>query len=193
MLLRRFTRGSAFLVGLGLAAVGAVALPVGAFLGWLMVGALAGAAVWSSGQLTVDTGPEDRRAARRRSALVAAGTVWACLVGAGLIVLLGPAVVPVLAIAAILLGLWLLRRRRRTAMPAGAPDTWSTDELLLQWRRSCIELERATDWRVTEQLVLARCGYLDELERRDGGAFARWIVAGAQASSDPDRYLGSGS
>jgi hypothetical protein len=69
----------------------------------------------------------------------------------------------------------------------------STVELWAAWKRSYFELMRAVDGPDRERLVRQRHEYLDEIERRDGKGFARWLANGAPAGSDPRRYLTTGS
>jgi hypothetical protein len=77
--------------------------------------------------------------------------------------------------------------------PKPALSDLSTVDLCAAWRRSYFELLRAVDAPVRERLVRQRQEYLDELERRDGAGFARWLANGARASSDPGHYLTTGS
>ncbi|WP_214367594.1 hypothetical protein [Pseudonocardia sp. H11422] len=68
----------------------------------------------------------------------------------------------------------------------------STEMLCWEWRRSYIEVCRATDPVHFSRIVLLRAAYLDELERRDPEGFRRWLGSGARAAGDPARFLAGG-
>ena len=63
-------------------------------------------------------------------------------------------------------------------------------QLCRTWRSSYLRLHRATSCPAVAELVLLRQRLLNELERRDRAGFGRWLSTGAQAASDPGRYVG---
>jgi hypothetical protein len=73
---------------------------------------------------------------------------------------------------------------------ADSPVRALTDaELCQAWRSSFMTVQRARDASELAALALARCAYLDELQRRDPVGFERWILNGARAGSNPARYV----
>ena len=72
-----------------------------------------------------------------------------------------------------------------------APDMLTTEELCVAWRASYPALQRAQTAADRIGLVQVRAGYLDALQQRDPGSFARWLDSGARAAGDPGRYLAS--
>ena len=83
------------------------------------------------------------------------------------------------------------RRSRRAAPHTGGrvPAEMTLDELCRAWQASYPELRRCGDPRKRAEFVEARQQFLDELERRDPAAFARWLRSGARAGSDPSEFL----
>ncbi|MHA6795503.1 hypothetical protein ACVGVM_18595 [Pseudonocardia bannensis] len=77
----------------------------------------------------------------------------------------------------------------RTSCPV---PTLSTEMLCWEWRRSYVEVCRATDPAHLSRLVLLRAAYLDELERRDPEGFRKWLDSGARAAGDPARFVAGG-
>jgi hypothetical protein len=65
----------------------------------------------------------------------------------------------------------------------------TTAELCRVWQRSYLRVQRSTWPGEREHLAQLRRACLDELERRDPRAFARWL-AGARAAGDPGRFFG---
>lgn len=141
----------------------------------------------------------------------------ACLGIVGLVHLLGPGAVPPLVLLAAVSPQVIamaapygrVARSRITGSAATAPTaaslarvglrvpdavrtvdpSWTDAELCQAWRLSFLALERCDDLDRVTQLVEARQGYLDELERRHPVGFARWLYVGARPASDPSRYL----
>ena len=129
----------------------------------------------------------------------------------GLGTLLGPAsgivILTLLLLAAPLAWPWLRRRYgqpparetpaagRSEVVPAAeqppppTPETLSTPELCLAWRRSYLALLDVTSSPARCRIVCQRQCLLDELERRDPDGFTRWLDTGARAGSDPGRHL----
>ena len=198
--------------GLVLGAIAVVAGPAAA-VGWVAAGVFVGAiATWLRGRGTRDgavagtSGPGRRTGLRAGAATCAGG-----LVITGLGTLLGPAsgivILTLLLLAAPLAWPWLRRRYgqpparetpaagRSEVVPAAeqppppTPETLSTPELCLAWRRSYLALLDVTSSPARCRIVRQRQCLLDELERRDPDGFTRWLDTGARAGSDPGRYL----
>jgi hypothetical protein len=148
-------------------------------------------------------------AAARRAGLAAfAAFVAVWLVVTGTAVLFGSTAWVVILVIGLAVGLAAAPRwvARRTWDPAGIgvavaeptvaaarppvrPETLSTPELCLAWRRSYLALLDTPPGPARDELVRVRGSLLDELERRDHAGFTRWLEAGARAGSDPTRYL----
>lgn len=81
---------------------------------------------------------------------------------------------------------------RLVSRPPGPPLTvlpsLSTWQLCWAWRRSYVHLGSRVSAEGRAQLAELRRGLLDELQRRDPAAFARWFPT-ARAASDPARYF----
>jgi hypothetical protein len=74
------------------------------------------------------------------------------------------------------------------ALPS-APEALATPQLCLAWQESYLALLTLPPGPARSQIVRVRERLLDELERRDPDGFTRWLDAGADAGSDPGRYL----
>ena len=206
----RIVKGVSITVGSALGALGLVALPFGALIGWSLLGLTIGLCVWQgAGQSSVMrklTGAG--RSSVTTGVMAGAAVVAVCLAVSGLAIVAGTtAAVSLSVMAAAVWVVWRLRRgsvsprgeRDPVAQAASvAPEpvrdraavsALSTSELCLAWRRSYLELLRATDDPTRQRVVRLRREYLDELERRDREGFARWLGSGARAGSDPQRYL----
>jgi hypothetical protein len=140
----------------------------------------------------------------------AGGAVLGAVLPLATIGLLAELGLPALALCGLLAaGWWPLRRRpaapraarRAPAVPPPpAPETLppdplptaaalpglSTADLCRVWRATYTRLERCTWSGEREHLAALRRACLDELERRDPRAFARWIAT-ARAAGDPAR------
>lgn len=68
-------------------------------------------------------------------------------------------------------------------------DGVTTADLCLAWCSSYVALQRATTTSARLHAVEMRALYLDELERRMGPEFARWIASRPRAAQDPRRLL----
>ena len=73
--------------------------------------------------------------------------------------------------------------------PATALPGLSTAELCRVWQLSYVRVQRSTWPGERDHLAQLRRACLDELERRDPRAFARWLAT-ARAAGDPARYFG---
>jgi hypothetical protein len=67
-----------------------------------------------------------------------------------------------------------------------------TRELVRDWRRSFVALERAGDPASKAAVVQARQAFLDELERRDPAGLHEWLESGARAAGDPTKFMSGG-
>jgi hypothetical protein len=139
--------------------------------------------------------------------LIGAGAtaVWLWLIGLGLVVLLGTSAASV-PVAFLLVGVpaalhvyWRFRPAEPPPPTGPHPAFVSlavlglkTPELCLAWRRSYCALVALPAGPARAELVGVRQSILDELERRDGAGFRRWLEAGARAGGDPGRYLAIG-
>lgn len=72
-------------------------------------------------------------------------------------------------------------------------DSLTTEDLCLAWCSSYVALQRARTTRARLHVVQLRALYLDELERRMGPAFERWMASGPRAAQDPRRRQTGGS
>jgi hypothetical protein len=180
---------------------------------WVAAGVFVGAiATWLRGRGTRDAAVAGTSGPGRRTGLRAgAATCAGGLVLTGLGTLLGPAsgivILTLLLLAALSAWPWLGRRygqppareswaaERPEVMaaaeqpPPPTPETLSTPELCLAWRRSYLALLDVTSSPARCKIVRLRQCLLDELERRDPDGFTRWLDTGARAGSDPGRYL----
>lgn len=77
---------------------------------------------------------------------------------------------------------------RRPLPPLSTLPSLSTWQLCWAWRRSYVHLRSCASPDGLAQLTTLRRGYLDELQRRDPAAFARWLPT-ARAASDPARFF----
>jgi len=208
----RIVKGVSITVGSAFGALGLVALPFGALIGWSLLGLTIGLCVWQGGQFPVLrklTG--SGRSSLTAGVMAGAAVVAVCLAVSGLVIVAGRTAAASLSVmVAAVWVVWRFRRgsasprdeRGRAARAASvAPEpvldqaavsALSTSEVCLAWRRSYLELMRATDDPARQAVVRLRREYLDELERRDREGFARWLGSGARAGSDPQRYLAAG-
>jgi hypothetical protein len=211
-MLARIPRMMATAAAVLLGAIGVVVAPVAA-LGWIAAGVFVGvtATLLRLRDGPDGAGPATTMPARRAGLRVGGASCAAGLVLTGLVALLGPAsgtvVVALLLLAGVLACSWLRRRSGRSAgqknatagifevvpaiqePPQLAPETLSTQELCLAWRRSYLALLDVTSGPARWRIVLMRECLLDELERRDPDGFTRWLDTGARAGSNPGRYL----
>lgn len=72
--------------------------------------------------------------------------------------------------------------------PLSGLSTLSTSQLCWAWRLSYVRVARTSWGSELDHLAELRRGYLDELQRRDPGAFGRWFPT-ARAASDPARFF----
>lgn len=144
----------------------------------------------------------------------ATGTATAVLMVAGLVVVAGPATAPLLLLAGFAAVPWGWARLRAHVdrhtlerrgsghgpvepNPAPGPrrlvtvlDSLSTPALCAEWQRSLQVLTDATDQATRLEVTELRRCYLDELERRDPDALARWLAADPHpAGTNPARHL----
>lgn len=195
-----------------LGAIGVLALPARALVGWVGVGLFVGAVcflyLFQSESGPRPTNKAARRVAARFSAASAAATVAAYLVLAGLVAVLGNAGAVVILMLLATAGLWTwwwrhagrdpgqpttrIPRPTRPAVPSIMPGTASIQELCAAWCRSYWLLHDLPPGLGRCQVVNIRECLLDELERRDPAGFQRWLQTGARAGSDPRRYLTTG-
>jgi hypothetical protein len=145
-----------------------------------------------------------------RALVRAAGATVAVAAGLVLGLVMGPAVVLLLAVVAMSSPPVLRRLGRGTpdvAQPpacesvAGGPAPLTLnlvrqrfaeldlDEISLLWCRSLARLRTERNARERGWLVLLRQLLLDELDRRDPVALRRWLVAGPGADGDPTTYF----
>lgn len=195
-----------------LAVVGAANTSADALIGWSLLGLGAG--------ILVAIGAPRLRRGRQvgvrgpdlpLGVAAAATFVTFCLVIAGLLAAFGGG----LTTAALLLfagaGLWAGNRYRPRAratpvanprdvlaavtLPASSTlvTDMGTEELCVAWRRSYYQLVLAADEPARRLVVQRRQEFLDEIERRDGSGFRRWLDSGARAGGDPGPYLTTGS
>ena len=85
-------------------------------------------------------------------------------------------------------------RRRADLARSGAGAPWSpaglaTSELCALWRKSSAGLRAAATPAARAAVVAARGALLDELERREPEAMARWLATGAREPEGPSDYL----
>ncbi|ALG09927.1 hypothetical protein [Kibdelosporangium phytohabitans] len=214
-MLSRFCSAAAFAVGCVLAVIGLLAVPGGALIAWMVLAAFVGSLV----ALYIQSARPDSVNVWRLGAALSAAMMAASLVVTGLIVLLGAiAAAALLLWAAAVVAVWLRRRANPVTShvplvsAAVAPRavlveqpqpcrpaqrtfdintaTASTDTLRAAWQRTYWLLRDLPPtslghWAVFDLWVRL----LDEFERRDPDAFARWLNTGPRAGSDPGRYL----
>jgi hypothetical protein len=208
---RMLVRTALGVVAFPFLASGAIATPVSLLLFWIIVGIGIGSAA-RKGAIDLPLGKRLSTAGEPTiwtGVIVAAGFVGTCLVITGMVTSAGWVTTGCLLGLCAAAAMWASRRSwRATDSPPGRatdvqgipvatvvpePSTPAqalpTDELCLAWRRSYLQLQRATDEHTRQQVIRARQAYLDELERRDRTGFARWLHDGARAGSDPRRYL----
>jgi hypothetical protein len=193
-----------------LAAIGAIHTPADALIGWSLAGVAAGVLIafgaprFRRGRQVGRSGPDLAAGVATAAAFVAG-----CLAIAGLLAAFGGGVTAAVLLVLAVFGLWAGNRRRRVyrEVPAAAPDPhdvlaavtlpastapvadMGTEELCAAWRRSYFQLRLTTDPHTFRQVVARRQSYLDEIERRDGRGFRRWLDSGARAGGDPGPYL----
>jgi hypothetical protein len=199
----------AFLVVAALAVVGALALRGPGLVTVLVTAALVGAV--SAGMACEAPGP-GRDQALDTGARAAGWTAAVLLLLAGLAALAG-AVVTVLAAGAALAAAVVVHLRRAgarsrgTARPALRPSPSAPPrpaEPALQgpsvgglgaralgeeWLRTAALLELPIDPGLRRSVVDRRESILDELERRDGTGFARWLAHGPSIGSNPADHV----
>jgi hypothetical protein len=196
-----------------LPAAAAVVMLPGTALGGLACGVAVGAAAALKARENATGHARQITAAARRAGLTAfAAFVAVWLVVTGTAVLFGSTAWVVILVIGLAVGLavglaaaprWVARRTWdpagigvavaeptvAAARPPVRPETLSTPELCLAWRRSYLALLDTPPGPARDELVRVRGSLLDELERRDHAGFTRWLEAGARAGSDPTRYL----
>jgi hypothetical protein len=69
------------------------------------------------------------------------------------------------------------------------PDEVTVDDLCQAWCSSYVALQRAQTLRARLSAVQMRALYLDDLERRLGDDFARWLTSVPRAAQDPRSFL----
>lgn len=159
----------------------------------------------------------DRSARERRGLLVTGAMVSGTAAGAvaGLGVILGPAVVPLVFVgmasspyAVNVYRRWVvpappsLPVRPDTPGPASSPtsepgpagplselDRLTDEELCRRWRASYLTLRLPPSDAAILQTVEQRQRYLDEFERRNAGGLTEWLASGARAAGNPLPYL----
>jgi hypothetical protein len=126
----------------------------------------------------------------------ASGTGVIVLAAVALVVLLGPAAIPAMAVLGALL-VWLHRRptAQAAAVPAPVVDEaplrgLSNAQLARAWRTSYIDLVAAHDGLTLSRVCALRRQQLDEIERRDPTGFNRWINSGYWVRGDSAPFLG---
>jgi hypothetical protein len=195
-----------------LAVIGAAHTPAGALVGWSLVGLGAGILValgaprLRRGRLAGTHGPD-----LPLGVAVAATFVTVCLVIAGMAAAFGGGLTTAALLLLVVSGLWAGNRYRPRAratpvadphdvlaavtLPASSTPAadLGTADLCAAWRRSYYQLVLATDEPARRLVVQRRQELLDELERRDGRGFRRWLDSGARAGGDPGPYLSTRS
>jgi hypothetical protein len=196
-------------------ALGLLALSIGALVGWSALGMVIGFVVWQCVAL-VPKAREVTGVTQSDWAIgteVAVGVLVVGVVSTGMVATIGAGEATGVLLVAIVV--WAGRLCRAgpaflseapsakpsgpstapavlVPQPAAAAVDLTTGALCLAWRRSYVELKQSTDEPTRQRVVRLRGQYLDELERRDGAGFARWLGSGARAGSDPQRYLTAG-
>jgi hypothetical protein len=202
----RIVRIVSIVAGAAFGAVGLVVLPIGALVGWIMLGLGIGVGAWLAvtGYPAVRVRIATTGSAAKIGVTAGFGALAAGLAVSGLVAVAGGATAVSLLVA--VATAWAASRFRsgpppakNSLPPAPAPAKpgpevadLSTAELCLAWRRSYGELLRSPDEPARQRVVRLRRDYLDELERRDSDGFARWLGSGARAGGDPQRYLAAG-
>ncbi len=191
-----------------LAVIGAAHTSADALIGWSLVGLGAG--------ILVAVGAPRLRRGRQvgthgpdlpLGVAAAATFVTVCLVIAGMPAAVGGGLTTAALLLFAVSGLWAgnHHRRRARATPVANPHDvlaavtlpasstlvadMGTEELCVAWRRSYYQLVLATDEPARRLVVQRRQEFLDEIERRDGRGFRRWLDSGARAGGDPGPYL----
>ncbi|WP_326948426.1 MULTISPECIES: hypothetical protein [unclassified Amycolatopsis] len=191
-----------------LAVIGAAHTSADALIGWSLVGLGAG--------ILVAVGAPRLRRGRQigmhgpdlpLGVAAAATFVTVCLVIAGLLAAFGGGLTTAALLLFAVSGLWAgnHHRPRARATPVANPHDvlaavtlpasstlvadMGTEELCVAWRRSYYQLVLATDEPARRLVVQRRQEFLDEIERRDGRGFRRWLDSGARAGGDPGPYL----
>lgn len=72
-------------------------------------------------------------------------------------------------------------------------EQWSTESLCHEWCRTSLQLLRITEPQATAEIAAGRARLLDELERRNPAGITTWLESGAQAFSDPRRFVSDDS
>lgn len=188
-------------------------LLVPALVGMTAYVTFTGRAEQHTSQRPSGAGPAHQRGVRTGLA-AAGGAAVAVLVVAGLVVAAGPATGPVLLLTLFAATPWVWRRVQQWRRgrwsehdasqpvrvepnPAPGPRplvrvlaSLSTPALCAEWQRSLHMLTDATDPTARDGIAELRRRYLDELERRDPAAVARWLAADPRpAGTNPARYL----
>jgi hypothetical protein len=192
------------------AVIGAANTSVGALIGWSLLGVGAGILVaigaprLRRGRPVGVSGPD-----LPLGVAAAATFVTVCLVIAGLLAAFGGGLTTAVLLLLAGFGLWAGNhyRPRARQLPVAGPDPhdvlaavtlpasstlvadMATEELCVAWRRSYHQLVLATDEPARRLVVQRRQDFLDEIERRDGLGFRRWLDSGARAGGDPGPYL----
>ena len=196
-MLVRICRIAALVAAGLLACVGIVVLPTTGIIAIVAGGTCLGL------YLTNAVAPEGGRRADGAGGRTASVIVLAGLAVAGLVAVVGAALLSIVPVVLLAVAGWLWRRHAtRGVDPAGGPvdratapgadvvdvpPNASTPELCRAWCRSARQLGALPPgparWRVAE----TRRALLEELERRDPAGVDRWLRAGA--AGDPGRYL----
>jgi hypothetical protein len=197
-----------------LAVIGAAHTSVDALIGWCLLGAGAGVLV-ALGAPRLRRGRQIGTNGPDLAMGVAAGAtfVTVCLVIVGLLSAFGGGFTTAALILLAVSGLWAGNhyRPRARELAAAVPNPhdllavvtlpasstlvadMGTEELCVAWRHSYHQLVLAADEPARRQVVQRRQDFLDEIERRDGRGFRRWLDSGARAGGDPGPYLSTRS
>jgi len=193
-----------------LAVIGAANTSADALIGWSLLGLGAGILVavgaprLRRGRQVGVSGPD-----LPLGVAAAATFVTVCLAIAGMLAAFGGGLTTVVLLLLAVSGLWAGNhyRPRAREVPVAGPDPhdvlaavtlpasptlaadMGTEELCMAWRRSYYQLVLATDEPARRLVVQRRQDFLDEIERRDGRGFRRWLDSGARAGGDPGPYL----
>jgi hypothetical protein len=201
------------IAGMLLGVVGAVQFSTGPLLALGLFAVLVGLGVWGCAR----NAPALRQCLGsplsdvQLGAMTAAATAAVCFIIVGMTSFFDSATTASVLVAILAMAGWRIWRGRPVesrsghdaagAVPASsakpvqvpviATVDLPTEELCLAWRRSYLALQHASDESTRQQVVRQRQDYLDELERRDPGGFARWLGSGPRAAGDPRRFIGA--
>jgi hypothetical protein len=201
----RICRIVALVAGGLLACVGIVVLPTTGIIAIMAGGSCVGLFLGGVANAVTPDGGRRAHAAGRRGASIA---VVAGLAVAGLVAMVGTALLSIVPVVLLAVAGWLWRRHAtggvdpangpvsvdRATAPAAdvvvVPQNASTRELCRAWCHSARQLGGLPPGPARWSVAETRRALLEELERRDPAGVDRWLRAGA--AGDPGRYLTAG-